>query len=40
MAFKLTVSAEKDVFHYIFCVLNCHVFGADDYCTGKVRYTI
>ena len=24
------MSVEKSVFRYIFCVLNCHVFGADD----------
>ena len=37
MAFKPT--AEKAVFHSIFGVLNCHVFGADDYrtCT-KVNF--
>ena len=33
---------EKAVFRYIFCVLNCHVFGADDYrtCTKIYIYNL
>ena len=31
MVFKPPISADKAVFRSIFCVLNCQVFGADDY---------
>ena len=41
MAFKPTRVRIKAVFRYIFCVLNCNVFGADDYrtCT-KIYYNL
>ena len=40
MAFKPTHVSRKAVFRYIFCVLNCHVFGADDYINVYQIYII